>query len=800
MACFGCIALLATTAWAQQAPSQTAVDLDAVTRNDVSIKRLPLNLLGDQVAIWESPRHLKQSDGNWLLPLGLATGTMIATDRWVPRTLSLSPGTQSSFGTLSNAGISGFLAVTGGTYLLGKFRHDERQQNAGLLAGEAMIDALATGQLLKYSFSRERPGQGSTRDKFWSGGNGFPSDHAMLSWASASALTQAYPGWGTKLLLYGGATAVSVSRVLANQHSPSDVLIGSTLGYLIGKKVYRRHTVEREIREQYGTFKQPPDEEPQRRSSRASVYVPLDSWVYAAFDRLIALGYVRSSIVGLRPWTRSECKRLIDSIDDTDDAASRENPAFIQSLIDALQSEFAEPEQSEAHQFSGEIESVYFRATGVSGKPLTDDFNFGSTFVNDFGRPFQEGFDGIAGASARAEYGPLAFYLRLEYQHVPGAPPLPEAARIAIAHGVDPNLPPAPAVPQPQIDRLRLLDSYVSWSFNKVQVSFGKQSLWWGPGQNGAMLISDNAEPINMIRIDQVQPFTLPGILKYLGPMRMQVFMGRLAGQNFIDLGGTPIGTYVQPLSDQPYVTGQKLSLKPTPNLEIGISRTSVFGGPAFPVTPGRLGTVLFSLSTSNTSGNDPGDRRTGFDFSYRIPGLRNWLTLYADAMAEDEINPIAYPRRSAMNPGIYLSHLPKLPHVDFRAEAAYTDLPGLIQSDYFYWNVRYINGYTNNGNLIGDWVGRQGKALQLTSNYWLSGKDKIQVSYRKLEVSPDTGHGGNQQAFKGSIDTAMSSSLRASGWVQYERWNFPVLAPGPRSNISVGVQVSYTPKWRFHD
>src|SRR5690348_4024691 len=38
-----------------------------------------------------------------------------------------------------------------------------------------------------------------------------------------------------------------------------------------------------------------------------SIYVPLDSWVYAAFDRLAALGYASSAYSGMRPWTRGEC-------------------------------------------------------------------------------------------------------------------------------------------------------------------------------------------------------------------------------------------------------------------------------------------------------------------------------------------------------------------------------------------------------------------------------------------------------------------------------------------------------------
>src|ERR1700728_5037923 len=47
------------------------------------------------------------------------------------------------------------------------------------------------------------------------------------------------------------------------------------------------------------------------RSRLASPYVPMDSWVYAAFDRLWALGYAPSAFANLRPWTRMECARII---------------------------------------------------------------------------------------------------------------------------------------------------------------------------------------------------------------------------------------------------------------------------------------------------------------------------------------------------------------------------------------------------------------------------------------------------------------------------------------------------------
>jgi hypothetical protein len=50
-----------------------------------------------------------------------------------------------------------------------------------------------------------------------------------------------YPGWRMRLAAYGLATTVSASRVMARQHFPSDVVVGSTLGYLIGGYVVHKH-------------------------------------------------------------------------------------------------------------------------------------------------------------------------------------------------------------------------------------------------------------------------------------------------------------------------------------------------------------------------------------------------------------------------------------------------------------------------------------------------------------------------------------------------------------------------------
>jgi hypothetical protein len=96
---------------------------------------------------------------------------------------------------------------------------------------------------------------------------------------------------------------------------------------------------------------------------------------------------------------------------------------------------------------------------------------------------------------------------------------------LAFVSNVDGLPPNAPSLPIAATHRFRLLDAYVGMTLKNWQISFGRQSQWWGPSENGAMLFTDNAEPLNnMLRIDRVQPFQLPWLFRYLGGIRIQAF------------------------------------------------------------------------------------------------------------------------------------------------------------------------------------------------------------------------------------------------------------------------------------
>lgn len=516
-----------------------------------------------------------------------------------------------------------------------------------------------------------------------------------------------------------------------------------------------------------------------------SSYVPLDSWVYPLFERLAAQGYVRTALFGMKPWTRVECARLVDEAEETLRArvlSDERNEEQSAAAVRALEREFTyelELLAGEAHR-SARLESVYARATSISGPPLTDGLHFGQTVSGDFGRPFRRGLNAIAGGSARIEYGMFAAHIQAEYQHAPAAPALSDSVLNLMAR-LD-GRPRGTAAPFAAIRRPNLLESYAAFNVRNWQVSLGRQSLSWAVGDGESLLLSNNAQPLDMLRITRVVPQRWPWFLKHLGPLRTEFFISKLEGHTLIP---------------RPYFYGQKISFKVHPRLEIGYGRTSLIGGGNFEISFATLLRNFFGIRDQSI-GTNPGDSRTAVDFDWRIPWFGDSLSLYAELFQDDEPLFFINPKKGIVRAGLFLRRVPQLPQMDVRIEAVNSESSNDdSHGNRNYLNFQYRDGYINRGFLLGHPVGRDGRGVQARVRYWFSPANVLEGRFQHRSVSPDFLPGGAQwEDYAIAHRRHFASGLYLKNSLQVEHLRkFPALFPAARSNVTVAIEIGFQPQ-----
>lgn len=747
----------------------------------------------DQEHFWTLPLHANKRSLIWILPIAGATAGVIASDSWLSRQVPDRPNQLNQSLKISNYSLYSLIAAGGGSYLLGKITKNDHMRETGFLAAEAAVDATAATYAVKFATQRQRPYQGTGAGSFFNGGSSFPSEHSALSWSIAGVIAHEYPGPLTKLAAYGLASAVTVTRVDARQHFASDVLVGAGLGWYFAHEVYRAHHDPELGGEAWGDYFEKSDEPRQRDpQNMSSPYVAPDSWVYPMFERLAALGYLKTAYAGLRPWTRMECARLLEEAGEdlrADSLDASEGTKIYKELSQEFGDELARLNGSA--NLGVRLDSIYARATEISGTPLTDGYHFAQTITNDYGRPYSAGFNSISGFTAHANAGPLSFALQGEYQHSPAVPGYSSTVQQAIAVA-DATMPFAAG--RGGINRFDVINGTIGLQYHNFQVTAGKQSEWWSVADFAPLLMGDNAEPILAVKFDNVSPYHIPLLSRIFGEARSEYFLGRLDGHHFeYDVDHLIGPTNIQP---QPLIQGVKLSFKPTQNLEFGAGFTAMMRGPGLPFTFRNFFRAFYS-HTSDPATN-PGKRITDFDFSYRIPGLRNWLSIYRDSLAVDEYTPLTSSRPS-LNIGLYMPQLPKLPKVDFRAEIIGTPHTPEFPPGFVYWDFRrYRDGYTNDGNLLASWMGRAGRGGQGWMTYWLSPRSTVQFGYRYQKVDRDFLEGGHLDDFAIRPQIFFMRNLSVSGLVQYEHWYFPLLSASGRSNVTAQVQLTLFPHLQF--
>ena len=240
----------------------------------------------------------------------------------------------------------------------------------------------------------------------------------------------------------------------------------------------------------------------------------------------------------------------------------------------------------------------------------------------------------------------------------------------------------------------RLEEGLIKLGFKNIELGFGRESLWWGPGYHGALLLSNNALPLDLIRAGSRQPFRLPYFLEALGYWKLTTFVAQLEEGRAVP---------------HAKLVGLRIDYLPFPFLEFGVSRITQWGGKGRPNIP-FLDFFELYFSDPNMSGIFEVNELASGDVKIRLPSLP-WIQggeVYSEVGGEDETG--FHPTKLGYLVGLYFTGLLEQPTLDFRVEYANNHVPGF--PNIWYNHSVYTSGYTHKGVVLGHHMGSDAESI----------------------------------------------------------------------------------------
>ncbi len=433
--------------------------------------------------------------------------------------------------------------------------------------------------------------------------------------------------------------------------------------------------------------------------AKVSINVPLGHWSYRAVDKLASLGLIRSAVYSTKPFTRLEMARLIKEAEailnettERDEGGLKQNK-IIQGILARLRREF-DPDLAE---LEGD--------TGISSyiKPIEDIYlnyfhsNNDFSFENNKGQEYSKGTNLRVGFSSHGMFlNHLAFYINPEYRH--------SKDQFSGAS-----------------NDLTLLEGYAKAEWSNIEVEAGRDSMWWGPGHHGSLILTDNAKPFDLIKVSNPRPILLPWIFRHLGLLKVVGFWSQLEHNRYV-----PEAEFM----------GMRVNIKPFPFLEVGASRTILLGGkgPRAAKGPTDLSARewIKVLSGKNIGGKLDTDQIAGFDMLLRFPCVDRFLRiarsidLWGELYGEDEA--ASLPSRNGYVVGLRVGDIFLAGKTDLIIEHANNVIPGYPR--YWYNHGVYRSGYRYEGKVMGHEMGSEARDMFISLEHYLGSRLVLELSY----------------------------------------------------------------------
>jgi hypothetical protein len=429
----------------------------------------------------------------------------------------------------------------------------------------------------------------------------------------------------------------------------------------------------------------------------SSVNVPLGHWSYNALDRLDGFGLIASDVHGTRPFTRMEIGRLVAEAVANREQRGEALPPLAEYLLQRLEREFAE-EVATHTVGEGEPPKTFF-------KPI-DEAEARHVFVEGEPRRFK-GYPGSASGIDATEGTPLVYNNEgvVYGEHHNGSLQFSSSARLMNIFSA--YIQPILLLRQDEGDFRNvsegadadLLKGYAKISPFNLEVQAGRDSMWWGQGYHGTLLMTNNATPLDMIKVTNPSPTLLPWYFRYLGPFKYTFFLSRLEDQLV-----SPEDSPRELVTTDVGFVGWRFNFKPHPLFEFGVAATSIFGGEGRPSLGFADVFDLFGLQFSGEA-NRKFNQLAAIDSRLQLPFLWN-AEVYGEFGGEDS-GGTEFAEEFLFGDigglvGIYFPRITPDGKADFRVEYANNAHRVDSTPGFWYGHAIYRSGYTHDNMIMG--------------------------------------------------------------------------------------------------
>jgi hypothetical protein len=485
--------------------------------------------------------------------------------------------------------------------------------------------------------------------------------------------------------------------------------------------------------------------------------LPLKNWggfslyrdaVYDDLERLVTAGLADRTLLNTKPISRVEAARIVARAIERirrDESGGLNTRRDLEPVLDRLMEEFKTELAGLGVRLSedGVAAPGFFSFTPIDRAQVFGGWaNHKLSLVNEQGGKFERWANAGLTFESRLQIGDfLTFY-------------------------VQPEL-----LLNQDYGSARLATGYVKLTLFNIELLFGRDSLSWGPALRNPLLLSNNAQPLDQIRLGSAEPFLLPWIGEWVGPMKALIFLAQLEDRRD---------------HSHAKLSGMRFTVSPASFLELGISRAVMFDGCCPYLSVSKYPEAIFNPSF----GNDPEhpEERTNNLFSVdgelRFRNLDRYffpsrdLRLYGEFYWDDtcgECGPSSgvghflasnfLPKGSTVGGvgGVHFLGLFGQDGLDARVEYAQTSRQSFNHS-------QFTDGYWTRGHVISDFIGTDGHDLfaRLTARIAPRILLGFQADYAVIGSTVNGFPGPQEKRLGGGIDVSWRFWDRYSLFAQY--------------------------------